>query len=163
MKKMITVVLVFIIMGIALFFAYQRFRANTVEDAPEPSQTDEVQEAVDETINIGFVNKVMPADVWIIENTEKNRKTSVRGTASVKSTELEKEYNAVIRKNKDDSYLFRMIDTDHIYYSADDLRLKDGYSIEIFKSDSEFENIVIAVYDEKGEQTEEKNVFNAAL
>ncbi|ETP72807.1 hypothetical protein UYO_1224 [Lachnospiraceae bacterium JC7] len=124
---------------------------------------DRVSELTGDTITIGFVNKVMPGDVWIIENTEVNRKKSVWGTASVKSNELEKEYSASIRKNPEDSYLFRMIDSQHIYYALDDMILRDGYSIMIFESDSEFEDIKIAVYDEKGEQTEERKVFNAAL
>ncbi|MBP3241561.1 MAG: hypothetical protein J6M92_13620 [Oribacterium sp.] len=124
---------------------------------------DKVRELAEDTITIGFVDKLVPADVWFLENTEKNRKTTIWGTATVKSTELEKRYDAVISKSADNSYLFRMIDKDHGYYSSDDLMLMDGYSVEIYKSDGDFEQIMIAVYDEKGEKKEERNVFNAAL
>ena len=165
MKKMplIAAVVVIMILGTAFFTLYRYFRIDSVDNSEKPSGMERVSEAAGETIAIGFVNKVMPADVWVIENTEKNRKTSVWGTANVKSTELQKEYSATVAKNAEDSYLFRMIDTDHNYYSSDDIILKDGYSIEIFKSAGEFEEIKIAVYDEKGEKTEERDVFNAAL
>ena len=84
---------------------------------------------------MGFVNSVNQADVWIINNTEENRKTSTWGTASIKDAEQEKDYSVTLEKNSDDTYLFRMIDVDGIYYESNAITLKEGYSLLIFRSD----------------------------
>ena len=71
-----------------------------------------------EPITVSFVDSVENADVWLIPDTEKNRKTSVWGTASIKNAEQEKEYSVSISKNPGDMYLLRMIDIRHIYYES---------------------------------------------
>ena len=122
-----------------------------------------VKEFMDSTITVSFVNEVVPGGVWILENTQENRKASVWGTASIEKAKLEEEYSVTTREDESGSYLLRMIDTDQIYYSADDIPLKDGYSMVLYKSDDEFEDIMLAVYDETGEEILNCRVFNAAL
>ena len=113
-----------IIMGVVSIFLC----ACSVKDR-KTNQTDE------ETIKVGFVNSVNQADVWIINNIEENRKTSTWGTASIKDAEQEKDYSVTLEKNSDDTYLFRMIDVDGIYYESNAITLKEGYSLLIFRSD----------------------------
>ena len=122
-----------------------------------------IKEFMDDTITVSFVNEVEPADVWILENTEANLKTSLWGTASLPKAKLENEYAVTVRKDSGNSYLLRIIDTDEIYYAADDITLKDGYSLIIYRSDGEFQEIILSVYDEAGEKVADYSVFNAAL
>ena len=122
-----------------------------------------IKEFMVDTITVGFVNEVEPADVWILENTEANLKTSLWGKASLPKAKLENEYAVTVRKDSGNSYLLRIIDTDEIYYAADDITLKDGYSLIIYRSDGEFQEIILSVYDEAGEKVADYSVFNAAL
>ena len=122
-----------------------------------------IKEFMVDTITVGFVNEVEPADVWILENTEANLKTSLWGKASLPKAKLENEYAVTVRKDSGNSYLLRIIDTDEIYYAADDITLKDGYSLIIYRSDGEFQEIILSVYDEAGEKIADYSVFNAAL
>ncbi len=122
-----------------------------------------IKEFMDDAITISFVNEVEPSDVWIIENTEANKKTSLWGMASIEKAQLEKEYTVTVREDSNNSYLLHMIDTDGVYYSADNVTLKDGYSMNIYKGDGEFEEIILSVYDESGEKVADYSVFYAAL
>ena len=80
-----------------------------------------------ELTDITFQNDVQPARVWILRDTESNRKTSVWGTAMIEAEQLKKRYHPGIPKSDDDKYLFRMIDTDGIYYEADIPTLQDDW------------------------------------
>ena len=61
----------------------------------------------------------------------------------------------------DGQYIFRMIDTDHFFYSANDLTLKTGWSLEI--KGYELHSFVIEVTDENGEMINTYEVFAARL
>ena len=117
----------------------------------------------EETVSIGFVNSVQTADVWIIPDTEENRKTSVWGTASIKDAEPEKEYSVSILRSDGDTYLLRMIDKDHIYYESKPVTLLEGYSIIIYSSEENDQDIRLTVYDNDGKKLTDEAVFNAAL
>ncbi len=95
----IRVVLLILILSAVVLFACAS-ESRTSKDTPETEPV--------ETITIGFVNSVQTADVWIIPDTEENRKTTVWGTASVKNAEPEKEYPVSIPRNDGDTYLLRM-------------------------------------------------------
>ena len=69
-------VVVFILILSAVFLFACASGSMTSKDAQEV--------ATEETITIGFVNSVQTADVWIIPDTEENRKKSVWGTASIR-------------------------------------------------------------------------------
>ncbi len=129
------------------------------------SKTSKVTQEVapEETITIGFVNSVQTADVWIIPDTEENRKTSVWGTASVKNAEPEKEYPVSIPRNDGDTYLLRMIDKDHIYYESKSVTLLEGYSLIIYRNEENDRDIRLVVYDSDGKELTDESVFNAAL
>ncbi len=114
------------------------------------------------TISISFVNEIQPSSVWIIRDTPENRKTSIWGTAMIKPEELGKEYTADIPLSVDDKYLFRMIDVDGLYYDAAIPELLSGWTVKVF-SDENSRNVLLNVFDDKGELRCECDVFSAAL
>ena len=102
------------------------------------------------------------ADIWLIPNTEENRKTALWGTASIKNAEQEKEYSVEIPKNPGYMYLLQMIVVRHIYYDSKAIRLGDGYSLLLYR-DKENEDVRLVIYDEAGEKISDESVFNAVL
>ena len=112
------------------------------------------------TINISFIDLVEPGSVWIITDTEKNRHTSVWGTAMIKPEEMGKEYFADIPESVDSKYLFRMIDNDEIYYETDIPELKNGWKVIISRVGLEAQ---LSVYDSGGKLVHTCEVFSAAL
>jgi hypothetical protein len=113
-------------------------------------------------ITIKYENAVTTGNVWIIDNTEANRKTTIWGTATIRGAEKDTEYSLEIPQNADDSYLFRMVDKDGIYYESDAITLKEGYSISIFL-EGEFDDVRMVIRDENGEIVGDEILFNAAL
>ena len=150
----IRVVLLILILSAVVLFACAS-ESRTSKDTPETAPV--------ETITIGFVNSVQAADVWIIPDTEENRKTTVWGTASVKNAEPEKEYPVSIPRNDGDTYLLRMIDKDHIYYESKSVTLLEGYSLIIYRNEENDRDIRLVVYDSDGKELTDESVFNAAL
>lgn len=148
-------IVLFILILSAVFLFACASGSRTSKDAQEV--------APEETITIGFVNSVQTADVWIIPDTEENRKTSVWGTASVKNAEPEKEYPVSIPRNDGDTYLLRMIDKDHIYYESKSVTLLEGYSLIIYRNEENDWDIRLVVYDSDGKELTDESVFNAAL
>lgn len=112
--------------------------------------------------DITFQNDVQPARVWILRDTESNRKTSVWGTAMIEAEQLKKRYHPGIPKSDDDKYLFRMIDTDGIYYEADIPELQDGWRLRVYPV-ANGADIHLEIFNEKNERVHDCDVFNAAL
>ena len=150
----IRIVLLILILSAVVLFACASGR-RTSEDALEV--------APEEIITISFVNSIQTADVWIIPDTEENRKTSVWGTADLKNAEPEKEYSVPIQRNDGDTYLLRMIDKDHTYYESKSIMLKEGYSVIVYCSEKSNLDIRLAVYNENEEESENISLFHAAL
>ena len=112
------------------------------------------------TISVSFIDLVEPASVWILTDTEKNRHTSIWGTAMIKPEEIETEYTAEIPQSGDNKYLFRMIDNDEIYYEADIPELKSGWKVIISRAGLEAQ---LSVYDDDGNLVHSCEVFSATL
>ena len=130
-----------------------------VDDIHKEDETDKEKM---ETIEIGYVNEISTADVWIIPDIEENHKTSLWGTAALKGAEPEKEYSADIVKSSDDRYLLRMIDVDELYYESGSFTLLEGYSLLIYGTD-DFSEPHIVIYDDRNEIVEDFGIFCAAL
>ena len=112
--------------------------------------------------NITIVNSVHEADIWILPDTEANRKTTLWGTATSGNVPAGESRQAGIGKPGDDGhYLFRMIDTDKWYYSSENLVLEDGWTLEI-KQESDHV-YVIGVTDKDGTLKASYEVFAARL
>ena len=116
--------------------------------------------ACDRTITI--INGVYEASIWILPDTEANRKTTLWGTATVSKIQADSSSQAGIDKPGDNGkYLFRMIDTEHMYYSSENLILEDGWTLEI-KGDIR-SGVTIEVMDKDGNLNAAYEVFAARL
>ncbi|MBQ1356122.1 MAG: hypothetical protein IIY72_06535, partial [Solobacterium sp.] len=79
---------------------------------------------------ITFVNEVTDTDVWILADTEENRKTTVWGTPAVRGLKVNTETEAQLCEPAENGlYLIRMISAGKMYFSADDVVLEDGWTI----------------------------------
>ena len=108
------------------------------------------------------INKVCDADVWILPETEKNRKSTVWGTATAaKVKEGESRIAPLCEPGDDGLYLFRMIDNNQFYYSADGITLQDGWTLQI--SGDDLRSLAIEVADENGVVISTYEVFAARL
>ena len=98
---------------------------------------------------ITFINSVSDADIWILADTEANRKTG------------ESRQEPLCEPGDEGLYMFRMIDTDKYYYSADHIAIEDGWSVEI--KGEELHLITIEVTDGNGAFVNSYEVFAARL
>ena len=123
-------------------------------------ESETVATACDRTITI--INHVYEASIWILPDTEANRKTTLWGTATVSKLQADSSSQAGIDKPGDNGqYLFRMIDTEHMYYSSENLILEDGWTLEI-KGDIRT-GVTIEVTDKDGNLNAAYEVFAARL
>lgn len=113
-------------------------------------------------IKISVTDKVSDADIWIIPDTEENRKTTVWGTATVSTKLSDTKAKTVEITSDTKAYLIRIIDTDETYYSADEVSLYDNGSI-IITEYSDTSTVVAEVYDADGELMETYELFSARL
>ena len=76
---------------------------------------------------IAMVNSVNEADIWILPKTEENLKTTLWGTATAGKMQLHESREVQLEAPADNGlYIFRMIDTDKMYYSAEDIVIEAG-------------------------------------
>lgn len=114
-------------------------------------------------ITVSFVNEVYDADIWILPDTQENRKTTVWGTATISKLEKDGEKQIEISSSEQsEAYLVRIIDMDGMYYSANEISLSDGCRVRFKKSDDGLSEI-IEVSDSNGEIQKTYPVFSAKL
>jgi len=98
---------------------------------------------------ITFVQEAEEADVWIIPDTEQNRKTTVWGTATIaKWNANEPRTVSLDAIGGEGTYLIRMIGTDGMFYAADGIALKNGYTVRLRVEDDL--SVTVEVTDENG-------------
>lgn len=115
------------------------------------------------TISVSFQNEVEEADVWLLHQTEENLKTSLWGTPSAGA--LEKGESAELTLTNPEyaeAWLVRIIDRNKAYYSAQDLKLEDGYTV-VFKSEGAQFDEVIEVHDASGAVIFSAKAFTGTL
>lgn len=118
---------------------------------------------VDDMIEIRVLNQIGAADIWVLPNTEENRKTTVWGKAMVSRNIVpDDEGTTVTIPVGTDEYLFRMIDTDEMYYEANGIVLDDHQSLVIREGEEDM-TAVVAVYSAEGTLMAEYDVFMARL
>lgn len=111
---------------------------------------------------VTVLNEVTDADIWILPDTDKNRKTSVWGTATVSKLPTSESCQAPLcEPGSTGLYLLRMIDTESFYYSANGVMLEDGWTMRI--SGDGFLSTVLEVTDENGVLQNTYDVFTARL
>lgn len=118
---------------------------------------------VDDMIEIRVSNQIGAADIWVLPDVETNRKTTVWGEATVsRSTPLDGEEICVTIPAESEQYLFRMIDTDEMYYEVDGVALEAGQSLVIREGEGDM-TAVVEVYDAERMLLAEYPVFMARL
>lgn len=111
---------------------------------------------------VTLINGVTDADVWILPKTKENLKTTVWGKATVSKIKTGESRKAPLCEPGDDGlYLFRMIDSDGFFYSANDIILEAGWSVQIKEND--LLTVVIEVTDENGVLINTYEMFTARL
>ena len=115
------------------------------------------------TIAVTFRNEVEQADLWILPQTEENLKTSLWGTPSAGALGVGESAELCLTEDESaEAWLVRIIDTDHAYYAAQDLRLEDGYTV-VFQSEGAKFDAVIEVRDENGTVVYAAEAFTGVL
>ncbi len=112
---------------------------------------------------VTFVNKVEKADIWILPQTEDILETSLWGTATV--SQLGVGENVEVILNDGDAaeyYILRIIDDNHAFYSADDLKLPNGCTI-VFRYEGSELDAVLEIYDENDELIDSREAFTGML
>ena len=111
---------------------------------------------------VTFVNEVREADVWILPETAANLKTTVWGTAVIAKAPVGEARTAPLDPPGDEGhYIFRMIDADHFYYSANGITLEDGWTLTVRGSD--LHSVSLEVLDSAGALQQKYEVFAARL
>lgn len=111
---------------------------------------------------VTVINKIKDADIWILPQTEKNLKTTVWGTATVSKLKTSESRPTPLCEQGDDGlYIFRMIDTDSFYYSANGIKLESNDTLEI--KENEAQACALEVRDENGKVKNTYEVFSARL
>ena len=117
---------------------------------------------IEKTKQITFINELNSADVWILPQTEQNLKTTVWGTAIISKADTDQSVSAMIPEPSEDGlYIFRMIDTDGYYYSANGLTIEAGWTVKILGED--LNSVTIEVTDENGALQKTYEAFAARL
>lgn len=109
-----------------------------------------------------FVNAVHDADVWILPQTASYLKTTVWGTPTIAKAKMGESHPAPLCAPGDDGlYLFRMIDTDGFFHSANGLVLEDGWTLQLKGSD--WQAISLEISDGNGVLQKTYEIFSARL
>lgn len=114
------------------------------------------------TKTVTFVNTVRDADAWILPQTAANLKTTVWGAATVPKAKKEESRQVPLCEAGDGGlYIFRMIDEDGLFYSANRIVLEDGWTLTIKGDD--LQEISIEVSNGDGVLQNTFEVFAARL
>ena len=115
------------------------------------------------TITVTFRNEVEEADVWILPQTEENLKSSLWGTPSVKKLGVGVGVELCLTEDETaKAWLLRIIDDEKAYYSAQDLKLEDGYTV-VFRSEGSRYDAVLEVQDQSGAVVFSAEAFTGVL
>ena len=111
---------------------------------------------------ITFVNESEKTDIWILPETNENKKTSLWGKATLAGAEQGKEYSLTVSKPESvGTYIFRAIDEDKLYYEANGITLESGCTLRL-KKEGPF-TFTIEVTGSDGQIIGTYSVFAAAL
>lgn len=111
---------------------------------------------------VDFVNGVTDADIWILPQTDKNLKTSVWGTATASKVKTGESVRAPLCEPGDGGlYILRMIDTAGFYYSANGIRLADGWTMQV--REDKVMSVTLEVKNNSGAVDNTYEVFSAKL
>lgn len=114
------------------------------------------------TISVTFINDVEKADIWILPQTKENLKTSLWGTATISKLKPGEKKTISINDFEEGRYIVRIIDDDKAFYSANDIVLKENYTIR-FKTDETKYEAELVTLDQNGEAVSKTEAFQGVL
>ena len=115
------------------------------------------------TVNITVRTEVEEADVWVLPQTEENRKTSLWRTPSAAALGAGETAELTLTDPENaEAWLVRIIDDDKAYYAAQDLKLEDGCTV-VFRSEGSKFEAVIEVLDPTGTLVFTAEAFEGVL
>ena len=119
---------------------------------------------VDDGSVVTFRNEVEKTDVWILPDTEENRKLSVWGTATIGGLEKDKSAEvSLFALGGSGQYLVHMITPDEMYFGVSDIKLDAGYTMRFYLADEEYHVWMLEVKDADGNAVDDLEVFGARL
>ncbi len=119
---------------------------------------------VDDGSVVTFRNEVEKTDVWILPDTEENRKLSVWGTATIGGLEKDKSAEvSLFALGGPGQYLVHMITPDEMYFGVSDIKLDAGYTMRFYLADEEYHVWMLEVKDADGNAVDDLEVFGARL
>ena len=155
MKKTVWIIVCCLLLPL-LFGCQAEEQGGAAEPEPKPE--------IEYTRTVTFVNELTEADLWLLPQTEANLKTTLWGTASAAKVKTGESREVRLPEPGDTGcYIFRMIDVDQYYYSANDLVLEDGWTLRIMVEDSSLETLTVEVKDTDGAVKGTYSVFAAML
>lgn len=116
----------------------------------------------EKTISVTFVNDVEEADIWIMPHTQENLKTSLWGTATISKLNAGEKQTVSIGESEDEKYIVRIIDKDKAYYSASEMILETGYTVQFKTDDSKYEAAIVSL-DQNGKEIASKKAFQGVF
>ena len=110
------------------------------------------------------INETADADIWIIPDTEANRKTSLWGAAAIKDLGVnESAQISLDALGGPGLYLFRAIDADKGFYGAEGVFLDAGYTLRFTAGGGHPAEAVLEILDADGNLTDTWSVFVGVL
>lgn len=114
------------------------------------------------TISVTFINDVEEADIWILPQTEENLKTSLWGTATISKLKPGERKTISINDFEKGRYIVRIIDEDKAYYSANDIILKENYTVHFQTDGSKYEAELVTL-DQNGRTVSASKAFQGVF
>ena len=114
-----------------------------------------------ESIKIVFKNEAAKADIWILPETKENKATTTWGKATVPKDKSEQKI-AVNKDEGTETFIFRAIDEEDMYYEANGIALEDGFTLVFKKGNGDLPYTVETVNSE-GHTVKAYFVFAAKL
>ena len=112
-------------------------------------------------IGVTLRNEAGEADFWIIPDTEKNRRTTLWGTATAAKVQAGEEREITLGA-PEGQFLLRVIDTESWYHSADGVALKEGDTLRLAADPDNERALILEVTSADG-AAETYKVFSARL
>ena len=98
----------------------------------KPAAPEQPKPATADGPTVTIRNDLAEADVWLIPDTEANRKTTLWGTATAGKLALNATQDVALDAlGGPGAYLLRAIGTDHMYYEANGLALAAGSTVRL--------------------------------
>ena len=111
---------------------------------------------------VTILNEVQTADIWILPDTEENKKTTLWGSATASQLPAgESREVGLCEAGENGCYLLRMIDTESFYYAAGGITLNPGDTLVV--QGEVLQSVTATVKDAGGSTVKTYEVFSARL